>query len=434
MGCIAIGVCVSKIPAVILPNRLKTVDKVGKQLARAGYVCVADTRRLHENTQLADDPLQAKVTKSSIAPGKIGEAVAGVYISYPFCAQKCSFCNFASGVFSPGAKQGYTAALLNEIQSHAWNWNPETVYFGGGTPSLMPISELRDILAAIPVAALREVTLECAPGTVTAEHAEQWRHLGVNRVSLGVQSFLSEELRQTGRRHTASVVESDVALLRAAGIENINLDLIAGLPGQTRESWDQSLQWIERLNPPHMSVYIFEMDEDSRLGKEALLGGVRYGASILPSDDLTAEFYERAVERLAQLDIHRYEISNFAAPGRESLHNLKYWNLEPYIGFGLDASSFDNGTRWSNPDSMDEYLNATSREPASITDPSEEHFFVGLRLSSGIEPTAPEWSRFAAPIAKWVSYGMLEQQGSRLRLSDRGILVSNEILQDFINV
>lgn len=360
--------------------------------------------------------------------------MAGVYISYPFCAQKCSFCNFASGIFPAAAKERYFSVVRQEIREHQWRWNPQTVYLGGGTPSLMPIAELREILAAIPGAALSEVTLECAPGSFTADQARQWAALGINRVSLGAQSFMTEELRQTGRRHTASTVEGDVDMLRACGIENLNIDLIAGLPGQTRTSWEESLRWIERLRPPHVSVYIFEVDEDSRLGKEALLGGVRYGAAVLPSDDLTAELYECAVERLAALGIHRYEISNFAAAGRESLHNLKYWTLEPYIGFGLDAHSFDEGRRWSNPESLDEYLSGGSREPSSAADPAEEHFFVGLRLTSGIEPTAPEWSRFAEPIAKWTGYGMLEQRDGRLRLSNRGILLSNEILQDFINV
>ncbi len=187
------------------------------------------------------------------------------------------------------------------------------------------------------------------------------------------------------------------------------------------------------MNPPHVSVYIFEVDEDSRLGKEALLGGIRYGASLLPSDDLTAELYERAVDRLAKIGIARYEISNFARPGFESKHNLKYWRLEPYIGFGLDAHSFDNGRRWSNPDTLEAFFKQES-EGAISTDHSEEHFFVGLRLSSGIQPSADEWSRFATPIAKWIDAGMLEKRGSGLRLSSRGVLLSNEVLQDFINV
>jgi oxygen-independent coproporphyrinogen III oxidase len=330
-------------------------------------------------------------------------------------------------------KAEYSRTLLAEIRDHCWLWAPETVYLGGGTPSLMPPDELRELLTAIPSQVLTEVTLECAPGTVTPELAVAWADAGINRVSLGVQSFIPLELRQTGRRHTAEIVKSDTALLRAAGIANINIDLIAGLPGQTRASWEESLDWIERLEPPHVSVYIFEMDEDSRLGKEALLGGVRYGASLLPGDDLMSELYERAVERLRSMGITRYEISNFAAAGYESKHNLKYWKLEPYVGFGLDAHSFDGERRWSNPDSMELYLSG-KRESAEATDRSEEHFFVGLRLASGIEPTQFEWSRFAAPINRWVEEGLMERDGSRLRLSDHGILLSNEVLQEFINV
>jgi oxygen-independent coproporphyrinogen-3 oxidase len=179
-------------------------------------------------------------------------------------------------------------------------------------------------------------------------------------------------------------------------------------------------------------VYIFEVDEDSRLGNEILLGGVRYGATRIPDDDLTAELYEYAVERLSAMGIPRYEISNFARPGFESRHNLKYWLLEPYVGFGLDAHSFDGAARWSNPDTLDSYL-APHAHAATATDPAEEHFFVGLRLANGIEPTPAEWQRFAAPIDKWVGEGILIRYGSRLRLSDRGVLMSNEIFQEFLN-
>jgi oxygen-independent coproporphyrinogen-3 oxidase len=357
--------------------------------------------------------------------------VPGVYISYPFCNQKCSFCNFASGVAPSNDRQRYEAGLLNEIHSHRWEWHPETVYFGGGTPSLMSPALLRALMQAIPQGHITETTLECAPGTVT----EQWLQCGINRISMGVQSFVTEELRQTGRRHTAETVERDVQLLRELGLPNINIDLIAGLPHQTAESWERSLDWIERLAPPHVSVYIFEVDEDSRLGKELLLGGVRYGAAAVPSDDLVAELYERAVLCLAGMGLNRYEISNFARDGYRSRHNLKYWQLEPYIGFGLDAHSFDGRSRWSNPDSLDNYLSAgTEPEALATPDPAEEHFFVGLRLMDGIEPSPKEWSRFAQPIEKWTQAGMLERDGTRLRLTDRGVLLSNEIFQEFVNV
>ena len=355
----------------------------------------------------------------------------GVYISYPFCAQKCTFCNFASGVFSFEVQARYERALLEEVRAHRWEWLPETVYFGGGTPSRMGIELLRDLMRAIPHERLREVTLECAPGTVTSETAGSWAQSGINRVSLGVQSFVTNELRQTGRRHTAEVLEHEIGILRAAGIENINIDLIAGLPGQTRESWLVSLEWIARLAAPHASVYIFEVDEDSRLGNEILLGGMRYGAANIPSDDLTAELYPTAVERLAGAGLMRYEISNFARSGFESRHNLLYWQLEPYVGFGLDAHSFDGQSRWSNPDTLDRYF-ARPQAPRIATNRAEERFFVGLRLANGIEPSSEEWSMFAAPIAKWTETGLLERTGSQLRLSERGVLLSNEIFQEFL--
>ncbi len=359
--------------------------------------------------------------------------MAGVYFSYPFCAQKCSFCNFASNVGSKGERDSYHAALLAEVRSHEWSWRPETVYFGGGTPSLMPPELLADLIQSLPVDHIGESTLECAPGTVTAPLAQAWRDCGINRVSLGVQSFVQAELSLTGRRHSAAVVESDLETLRAAGISNVSIDLIAGLPEQTRASWEESLNWLERLRVPHASIYVFEADDESRLGKELLLGGVRYGAARMPSDDLVAELYECAVARLAQIGLDRYEISNFACDGFASRHNLKYWQLEPYIGFGLDAHSFDGTSRWSNPDTLGEYLDRVEDRIERIaTDSSEEHFFVGLRLTNGIEPTPAEWQRFEQPIAKWMKAGMLKREGSHLRLSPQGVLLSNEIFEEFV--
>lgn len=356
----------------------------------------------------------------------------GVYISYPFCSQKCTFCNFASGVSSAGTRSAYERRLLGEIQAHRWDWEPETVYFGGGTPSLMPLELLEAIMRAVPAGKLDETTLECAPGTLTAERVRAWAGCNVNRVSLGVQSFITNELKNVGRKHTAETVRGEIETLRRAGIENINIDLIAGLPGQTPNSWEESLDWIERLAPPHVSVYLFEIDEDSRLGKEVLSGGMRYGASILPSDTAAAGFYERAVERLRACGLVRYEISNLARLGLESRHNLKYWRLEPYIGFGLDAHSFDGRERWSNPGNLSDYLAGQDQRLATPSDASEEKFFVGLRLTEGIEPAPEEWRRFAAPIGKWMQAGYLERSGDRLRLAERGVLVSNEIFQDFI--
>ena len=357
--------------------------------------------------------------------------MAGVYLSYPFCAQKCTYCNFASGVFPREQERRYVAALAGELRAHSWQWQPETVYLGGGTPSILDLDDLPSLLALIPGRPWHEATMEAAPGSITPERARAWVECGINRVSLGVQSFVEREIRRTGRKHTAQIVEQEIAVLRKAGIGNVNIDLIAGLSAQTEASWRESLGWIERLDPPHVSVYMLEVDEDSRLGKEMLLGGVRYGAADTPDDEQTAGFYEIAVERLAAIGIRRYEISNFARPGFESRHNLKYWRLEPYVGFGADAHSFDGHTRSQNGESVAEYLAGASVEsvPARV---EEERFFVGLRLMAGVRPEPEEWQRYETPIRRCLDEGLLETEDGVLRLTGRGVLLSNEVFQEFI--
>jgi oxygen-independent coproporphyrinogen-3 oxidase len=361
----------------------------------------------------------------------------GVYISYPFCAQKCTYCNFASDVFSRELEPEYVDALVGESASHPWSWRPETVYLGGGTPSRMNACDLERILEKIPGWPWREATLEVAPGTVTAERTAAWTGAGINRISLGVQSFVQRELARTGRKHTAATVAADVELLRAAGLANINIDLIAGLPGQTVTSWRESLEWIEELQPPHVSVYLLEIDADSRLGQEVLLNGKRYGAPDVPAEDLTAELYETAVGELSRRGIQRYEISNFAHPGFESLHNLKYWRLEPYVGFGAGAHSFDGALRSENVEPVAEYMQRirqgqTPRLSATPANAAEERFFVGLRLAEGIRPQPEEWRKFDAPIQRFLRQGLLARDGGQLRLTDRGVLLSNEVFVDFI--
>jgi oxygen-independent coproporphyrinogen-3 oxidase len=363
--------------------------------------------------------------------------VAGVYLSFPFCAQKCSFCNFASGVFPRGLEERYLGAVRAEIHGFEWPWQPETVYLGGGSPNRIPPDALGALLAEVPGRPWREATIEATPGAVTAELACAWREAGINRVSLGVQSFVQSEVSGTGRKHTAAVVAEEVAVLREAGIANFNLDLIAGLPGQTVASWRESLDWVERLAAPHVSVYMFEIDEDSRLGAEILRGGARYGAAQAPDEDQVAELYETAVDRLAAIGIPRYEISNFARPGAESLHNLKYWKREPYAGFGADAHSFDGAARRSNVESADEYVERIGRgQSPQVTEepahPEEERFFLGLRLSAGMRPTAEEWRRFESPIRRFAEAGLVEIAGESLRLTRRGVLLSNEVFQEFL--
>ena len=367
------------------------------------------------------------------------DTVPGVYLSYPFCAQKCTYCNFASGVFPRELEPRYLDALRREISAHTWEWQPETVYLGGGTPSSMEPDALRALLAAIPGRPWREATLEAAPGSITPEKARAWVESGIDRVSLGVQSFVDLEIRRTGRKHSAAIVAGEIGVLRDAGVSGINIDLIAGLSGQTEASWRESLDPVERLAPEHVSVYMLEVDEDSRLGKEMLLGGVRYGAADTPSGDATAGFYETAVERLAQMGIARYEISNFARPGCESRHNLKYWKLEPYVGFGADAHSYDGARRWANAENVEEYVAQSlslpqSGGPQSPRDEShpDERLFLGLRLTQGVRPTPEEWQTYAEPIRRFVDYGLLESRDGAIRLTDRGVLLSNEVFQEFL--
>ena len=321
----------------------------------------------------------------------------------------------------------YLDVLLSELRATEWGWTPETVYLGGGTPSQLAPEALGSILAAIPGRAWAEATIEAAPGGLTAEKIASWREAGINRVSLGVQSFVQKELARTGRRHTAEIVEQEIALLRAAGIQSISVDLIAGLPGQTEASWTQSLDWVERLGVPHVSVYMLEVDEDSRLGRELLVLGSRYGAGEVPVEDAIADFYETAVERLARVGIERYEISNFARAGFESQHNLKYWKRQPYLGFGADAHSFDGTVRWQNPESAADYVAAPAAIERVAAEPLSESFFLGLRLRDGISSGG-----FPEVVERFVQDGLLERAGERVRLTSRGVLLSNEVFAEFI--
>ncbi|MFZ5927164.1 MAG: radical SAM family heme chaperone HemW [Acidobacteriota bacterium] len=358
--------------------------------------------------------------------------MAGVYISWPFCSQKCTYCNFASGVYRAELQERYLERLLEEMRAHAWRWTPETVYLGGGTPGSMPAEALRAVLELVPGKPWREATLEAAPGAIEADAVQAWIECGINRVSLGVQSFVEEELRRTGRRHTAEGVARDVALLRAAGIGNINLDLIAGLPAQTEAGWRASLEWIARLEPPHVSVYMLEVDEDSRLGRELLAGGARFGAGAVPAEERIADFYEQAVEFLEGRGWRRYEISNFARAGFESLHNLKYWRLEPYAGFGADAHSFDGEWRMANTDDVRGYVEQGPQAQRTRADLASERYLTGLRLMEGVDLAAEDEGRFGAAVERFQAEGLVEREGARVRLTRRGVMLSNEVFEAFL--
>ena len=385
----------------------------------------------------------------------------GLYISVPFCRTKCSYCNFASDVFSRSAFESYIARVCAEIEHSPENTGQagatldrslDSIYFGGGTPTLLDVAQLKRIFVTIrqifSVQEGAEITVECAPGTLSGEMLHALVDCGVNRVSLGAQSFVDKEAASVGRLHKGETVLADITHLREAGIMNINVDLIAGLPHQTRESWEQSLGQLIATEVPHASVYMLEVDDDSRLGRELIAGGQKYHAHFAPDEDLTADLYELACERLNASGIAQYEISNFARPGCESKHNLKYWSRQPYLGVGVDAHSMlvskkpGHAVRSANTDSLERYL---ACEPPQITvvEPAtaiEESFFLGLRLNRGVDVEALRESfpgRLRGQeqaIEDLVGQGLLEQASGRIRLTSRGRLLSNEVFQKFIAV
>src|SRR5271154_2208829 len=276
----------------------------------------------------------------------------GIYISVPFCRTKCSYCNFASNVFSRVVFERYVDRVCADIENAPKvaaemggiiGRTVDSVYLGGGTPTVLESAQLEQIFATVrsrfDVKPEAEITVECAPGTLTPAMIASLLRCGVNRVSLGVQSFVDQEAAAVGRLHKRATVLEDIEQLRATGITNINIDLIAGLPHQSAQSWEFSLAETVATSAPHVSVYMLEVDEDSRLGREVLAGGTRYHAHFVPDEEATADFYLAACERLLSAGIAQYEISNFAREGFESRHNLKYWTRQPYFGFGVDAHS-----------------------------------------------------------------------------------------------
>ena len=385
----------------------------------------------------------------------------GIYISVPFCRTKCSYCNFASDVFSRALFERYVDCVCANIENARQTaadmgaeleHEVDSVYLGGGTPTMLAAAQLERIFAAVrsrfDVKANAEITVECAPGTLTNAMVESLLRCGVNRVSLGVQSFVDQEAAAVGRLHKRTTVLEDVARLRAMGISNINIDLIAGLPHQTSESWECSLAEVIATGASHASVYMLEVDEDSRLGRELLAGGARYHAHFVPDEEATADFYVAACERFQSSRITQYEISNFAREGFESAHNLKYWTRQPYLGFGVDAHSMLISTipeidalRFARADSLDKYVCGAAPQLTAVSHRAafEESFFLGLRLNRGVSllKIAARFGDDAAyhardVVAELLEDGLMEQQEDLVWLTSRGRLLSNEVFQRFI--
>jgi oxygen-independent coproporphyrinogen-3 oxidase len=330
----------------------------------------------------------------------------------------------------------------------------DSVYLGGGTPSVLAPAQLaalfRSVRENFSVHANPEITVEVAPGTLSPEILKVLLYAGVNRVSLGMQSFVDQETRSVGRLHTREITLRDIAALRENGIAEISLDLIAGLPHQTSDSWRYSLEETLATNVPHVSVYMLEVDEDSRLGKELIAGGTRYHAHFVPNDDATADFYFEACERFNTSGLKQYEISNFAREGHQSRHNLKYWERKPYLGFGVDAHSMlyaptkrspHGAVRFSTTDNLDALFVGGPLMPIEVDerDAIEEVFFLGLRLNRGVElvAVAEEYGidaveRYRQEITELHDSGLLEIEDGWLRLTPRGRLLSNEVFERFL--
>ncbi len=385
----------------------------------------------------------------------------GIYISVPFCRTKCSYCNFASDVFSRVVFERYVDRVCADIASAPriaqemggqFDHEVDSIYLGGGTPTVLEAAQLERIFAAVraqfAVQPDAEVTVECAPGTLAPAVIDGLLRCGVDRVSLGVQSFIDGEAAAVGRLHKRATVLEDIARLRAAGITNINIDLIAGLPHQTAESWQESLEETLATAAPHVSVYMLEVDEDSRLGRELIAGGTRYHAHFVPDEDVTADFYVTACDRLAARGVAQYEISNFARPGFESRHNLKYWTRQPYLGFGVDAHSMlrsvspeAEAVRFATSDVLEKYVAGSPSQNTMVsrTAALEESFFLGLRLNRGVdlcEVTADFGERalnnLRPAIAELVESELMRHSGDCIRLTPRGRLLSNEVFQSFL--
>jgi len=305
------------------------------------------------------------------------------------------------------------------------------------------LQNILDAIRAAFTACFGEVTLEADPETVEAGKAEAWVEAGISRVSFGLQSLSDKELAAAGRMHRRADIYRSVPILREAGIRNISFDLIAGLPHQTKESWRRSLEELAELAPEHVSVYLLEVDEGSRLGKELLQGGARYSAETVPTDDEMAEFYEMAQEMLAAAGYHHYEISNWAKPGFESKHNLKYWRRETYLGFGAGAHSFSGTERWANAHDAAAYVNAVQggqlpveqHETLTAESALEEELFLGLRQLDGIDLARIERDygvRLTARFDPLASAGLVEREGSVVRLAPERLSVSNEVFVELM--
>lgn len=375
------------------------------------------------------------LAKSASAISILMDKVA-IYIHIPFCLKKCSYCSFVSYGGRRDFIPRYIQALKKEISTRVVDNPVATIYFGGGTPSLLTVGQIRELLdwlkANFTFDNKIEVSLEANPGTLNKDFLSELREMGINRLSLGAQSFHNDELKMLGRVHCAEDIEAAFHLARNAGFTNINLDLIYGIPGQSLMKWEETLKSAVRLGPEHLSCYLLTLEDDVPLTQS-----ISDGTLPLPDDDVACEQYKLAEAVLSEYDYEHYELSNWAKPGFRCQHNLFYWQLAPYLGFGVAAHSFINGHRRANTGKLDTYLD----NPFSIEEDNEldkthevaEATILGLRLTEGIDLKEMDcrfgdmFSKYKPVFEDTMGLGLLEIAGNRIRLTDQGRFLSNEV-------
>ena len=373
------------------------------------------------------------------------EEIQGIYIHIPFCLQKCLYCDFASFAGKNELMHQYALALCEEIKRRALEMavsEQATIYFGGGTPSLLPVADIAMLINALKAEGLwrqpAEVTMEMNPGTVDLDRLCQYRELGIDRVSFGVQTLIEEELRIIGRMHTASEALQAIELAAQAGFKRISADLIYGLPTQTLQTFDYTLAAAVKSGVSHLSVYGLTVEEGTPLASK-----LEDGSLVLPSEEEGEGMYEHTLSYLESQGFSRYEISNFAHAGQESLHNLIYWRYLPYFGFGSAACSFDGKKRMTNVAGIEDYISGLSptMEVLSVRTSLAEFMFLGLRTSEGIDLSlakerfgADVMAMFGAEINRYIGKGMLslDSNGNSLKLTKLGMKFGNEIFELFL--
>jgi oxygen-independent coproporphyrinogen-3 oxidase len=384
----------------------------------------------------------------SFGEGSIQQSMAaGIYIHIPFCRSRCSYCDFATGLYQSEIADRYVKALVTEITRESKHTDIDTIYFGGGTPSLLTPAQLARVIETVQshynVASEAEVTMEMNPGTVTLDTLAEFRRLGVNRASFGAQTFDDRELARLGRSHTSKETLQTFHHLRQAGFENVSFDLIAGLPGQTLERWKENVECALDLRPEHLSFYLLEVHEGTPLAEH-----IRKGIQPQPDEELATEMYEWMLERASTAGYRHYEISNLSLPSHESRHNSKYWTGDAYYGFGCSSHSYDGAcSRWSNERDVAKYIQlmdhgtspVVERQELEESDRRAEAVFLGMRMMQGVN--ANDYKvRFGVDLrvehrddlSRFVDAGLLEFEGDTIRLTRAGALMSNEVFAAFV--